>query len=60
MARVNCTNYLEGGQAGSDLHLHVDCARLDAFKCDGGYPLNHAAPSNLGKASLQLSDAQEH
>ena len=35
---------VEGGQAGGDLHLHVDGAGLDPLKGDGGNALDHAAP----------------
>ncbi|MET3968838.1 hypothetical protein ABID62_004921 [Bradyrhizobium sp. S3.9.1] len=34
----------KGGQAGRDLHLHVDRAGLDPLKGDGRNPLNHACP----------------
>ena len=34
----------KGGQAGGDLHLHVDRAGLDPLKGYGGNPLDHAAP----------------
>ncbi len=35
---------VEGGQAGRDLHLDIDGARLDAFERDGRDPLDHGCP----------------
>ena len=35
---------VEGGQAGRDLHLDIDGARLDTLERDGGDPLDHAQP----------------
>ena len=40
---------VEGGQAGRDLHLHVDGARLDAFERNGRDPLDHGEPLPRGK-----------
>jgi hypothetical protein len=36
---------VERGQAGRDLHLDVDGARLDALERNRGDPLNHASPA---------------
>ena len=46
----------ESGQAGRDLHLHVDRAGLDPLKGYGGNPLDHARPSLRGTRVMELGD----
>ena len=60
---VGKANDMERGQAGRDLHLHVDRAGLDPLKCDGGNPLDHfflAAPLASVEGSGTQGSAQEH
>ena len=45
------TDYVESGQTGRDLHLHVDRAGLDPLKGYGRNPRNHAVPHHSIKGS---------
>jgi hypothetical protein len=48
----------ESGQAGGDLHLHVDRAGLDPLKGYGGNALDHAAPLPQSRVAESSGDGK--